>query len=164
MGTRQEQSCDPRRHPGRWREHWPGTQRPGFRRPAQSLLAVTSDWCLPFSGVSRTNTSELTQRHSTCTPSSGHIFPKPHLMCKCLPPSVFKFLFCKMGIDTAIWWDCWENSMIAQKGIGATCQGHLREEGKGRMIPKETSTERGEGATSSRAQSSISCIEEPVFI
>lgn len=53
--------------------------------------------------------------------------------------------------------------MIAQKKGGATCQGHLREEGKGRMIPKETSTER-EGATSSRAQSSISCIEEPVFI
>lgn len=49
--------------------------------------------------------------------------------------------------------------MIAQvKGV-ATCQGPLRVGGRGRIIPKETSTE--EGATSPRTQSSISRVKEP---
>lgn len=50
--------------------------------------------------------------------------------------------------------------MITQANGVATCKGHLREGGKERKLPKETSTE--VGTTSPRAQSSIS-LEEPIF-
>lgn len=50
--------------------------------------------------------------------------------------------------------------MIIQANSVVTCKGHLREGGKERKLPKKTSTE--EGATSPRAQSSIS-LEEPIF-
>lgn len=161
MGTRQEQSVTQEDTGGRERTlAW----EPRDLDSGPSSVSLGSDARLVYSllWVSPTNTSELTPKAEHLYPICWTYFSKPHLMCKCLPPSVFKFPFGKMGIDTATWWDCWENSMIAQKKGGTTCQGHLREGGKGRMIPKETSTE--EGATSSRAQSSISCVEEPVFI
>ena len=137
VGTRQERSVTQEDTGGRERTlAW----EPRDLDSGPSSVSLGSDTRLVSSllWVSPTNTSEL-------TPKAEHLYP-----------------ICFPSVDTATWWDCWENSMIAQKKGGVTCQGHLREGGKGRMIPKKTSTE--EGATSSRAQSSISCVEEPVFI
>lgn len=94
VGTRQERSVTQEDTGGRERTlAW----EPRDLDSGPSSVSLGSDTRLVSSllWVSPTNTSELTPKAEHLYPICWTYFSKPHLMCKFLPPSVFKFPFCR---------------------------------------------------------------------